>query len=75
MPIGRIRVIETSSTVTEEEIDVILSGDEAVTIQETVVGLQGPAGPAGPPGQALLNIDGGDANSLNLNVGIDGGDA
>lgn len=75
MPIGRISVIETTNTVTEEDIEVILAGNEAVTISETVVGLQGPAGPEGPPGQALLNIDGGDSNSVNLNVGVDGGDA
>lgn len=75
MPIARIRVIETGTTVTEEEIEVITAGDEHVTISEAVVGIQGPPGPEGPPGQALLNIDGGDATSTPFDAGIDGGDA
>ncbi len=73
MAIARIRVIETGTTVTEEDIDVILAGDESVTISESVVGLQGPAGPEGPPGQGLLNIDGGDATSIPFDGGINGG--
>ena len=76
MPIARIRVMETGTTVTEEDIEVILAGDESVTISESVVGLQGPPGPAGEPGepgQALLNIDGGDANSIPFDGGINGG--
>ena len=39
------------------------------------VGVVGPQGPPGESGEALLNIDGGDANSINFNAGIDGGDA
>ena len=35
----------------------------------------GISGPPGPPGQAFVNIDGGDSDSVNFDGGIDGGDA
>lgn len=39
------------------------------------VGVVGPQGPAGAAGQAFLNVDGGDADSINFDAGIDGGGA
>jgi hypothetical protein len=39
------------------------------------VGISGPPGPPGASGEAFLNIDGGDADSVTFDGAIDGGDA